>query len=151
MATTDRHWLLTWTTYGSRLPGDVDGFVGNVRVEDGTQVIHNVLGTPVDANMPGLERYVRARMKGPPVTLDQRQAEALVAQYHQTAGIRGWKLEAASVMYNHTHLLVGVPGDPDANLMLELFKSWATRALKKLGPVPVNGGWWTARAVLTMM
>jgi hypothetical protein len=45
-------------------------------------------------------------------------------------------------MYNHTHLLVGVPGDPDQDAMLELFKSWATRALKRIWPVPVNGGWW---------
>jgi hypothetical protein len=62
--------------------------------------------------MPGLERYALAHMKGPPVTLDVPQADALVAQYHQTVGVRGWKLEATSVMYNHTHLVVGVPGDP---------------------------------------
>ena len=141
MPAPDRYWLFTWTTYGNRLPGAADGFVGNVRDEDGTQVVHNVPGTPVDADMPGLERYVLAHMKGPPLTLDVPQADALVAQYHQTVGVRGWKLEATSVMYNHTHLVVGVPGDPDPEAMLELFKSWATRALKKLSPVPPNGTW----------
>jgi REP element-mobilizing transposase RayT len=81
-------------------------------------------------------------MKGPPVTLDIRQAGALITQYHETVRVRGWKFEAASVMYNHTHLVVGVPDDPDPEVMLELFKRWATRALKKLGPVPPNGAWW---------
>src|SRR5438270_13292945 len=104
MAAPDRHWLFTWTTYGNCLPGDADGFAGNVREDAGTQVTHNVPCTPVDADMPGLERYVKAQMKGPPVTLDLRQAETVVAQYHQTVEIRGWKLEATSVMYNHTHL-----------------------------------------------
>jgi hypothetical protein len=142
MPAPDRHWLLTWTTYGNRLPGDADGFVGNVREDDGTQVIHNIPGTPVDANLPGLEHYAREQMKGPPVSLDVRQAEAMIAQYHETVRVRGWKLEAASVMYNHTHLAVGVTDDPDPDAVLELFKSWATRALKRIGPVPPNGGWW---------
>ena len=44
----DRHWLITWTCYGTWLPGDARGFVGNVREEDGTQVSHNLPGTPVD-------------------------------------------------------------------------------------------------------
>jgi hypothetical protein len=40
----DRYWLTTWTTYGSRLPGDKQGFVGNVREADGTQATHNIPG-----------------------------------------------------------------------------------------------------------
>jgi hypothetical protein len=144
MVTPDRHWLLTWTTYGTRLPGAACGFVGNVREADGTQVRHNIPGTPLDADIPALEKYVRDHMTGPPVELDRAQAEAIVAQYLETARVRAWKPEAASVMYNHTHLVVGVPGDPDPTAMRDLFKAWATRALKKLGPVPPNGGWWTA-------
>jgi hypothetical protein len=27
----DRVWMITWTTYGTRLPGDARGFVSNVR------------------------------------------------------------------------------------------------------------------------
>jgi hypothetical protein len=46
-------------------------------------------------------------------------------------------------MYNHTHLVVGVPGDPDPDSIRETFVSWATRALKKIGPVPASGTWWT--------
>lgn len=51
----DRYWLLTWTCYGQWLPGDARGFVGNVREEDGTQISHNVPGTPYDADEPLLQ------------------------------------------------------------------------------------------------
>jgi hypothetical protein len=50
----DRYWFLTWTTYGTWLPGDARGFVGRVWNEDlGPRVKHNEPGTPYDANLPG--------------------------------------------------------------------------------------------------
>jgi REP element-mobilizing transposase RayT len=140
-----RHWLITWTTYATWLPGARVGFVSQVRDEHGNHVTHNLPGTPFDADMPELEAFVRAHMKGSPVHLDRPAAEALIQQYQETARIRGWELEAASVMHNHTHLVVGVSGDPDPQSILETFKSWATRAVKKLRPLPPNGTFWTAK------
>jgi REP element-mobilizing transposase RayT len=141
----DRYWLITWTCYGTWLPGAQQGFVSRVRDEDGNLVIHNIPGTPFDADMPALEAHARAQMKGPPVSLDQAAAEAMIAQYQETCRIRGWELEAASVMHNHTHLVVGVVGDPEPESIRETFKSWATRAVKKLRPLPPNGAFWTAK------
>jgi REP element-mobilizing transposase RayT len=141
----DRYWLLTWTCYGQWLPGDVRGFVSTVEDDQGNRVIHNTPGTPYDADMPKLESYTRSIMKGSPVNLGQLDADALIAQYQETASIRGWELQAASVMYNHTHVIVGVPGDPDPKAILETLKSWATRALKKHQPLPPNGTFWTAK------
>ncbi len=141
----DRYWLITWTCYGTWLPGARQGFVSHVRDEHGDLVIHNIPGTPYDADMPALEAHARSKMKGPPVSLDQPAAEALILQYQETCNIRGWELQAASVMYNHTHIVVGVAGDPDPQAILETFKSWATRALKKLRPLPPNGTFWTAK------
>jgi REP element-mobilizing transposase RayT len=141
----DRYWLITWTCYGNWLPGDERGFVGNVRDSDGVQISHNIPGTPCDADMPRLRSWVRQHMTGSPVTLERPDAEALIAQYQETARIRKWSLEAASVMYNHTHVLVGVPGDPDPESILETLKSWATRAVKKRRPMPPNGTFWTAK------
>jgi REP element-mobilizing transposase RayT len=69
----------------------------------------------------------------------------MIVQYQETARIRGWELQAASVMFNHTHVVVGVPGDPDPASVLETLKSWATRAVKKLRPVPPNGTFWTEK------
>lgn len=141
----DRYWLITWTCYGHWLPGDERGFVGNVRDSASVQVVHNVPGTLYDADMPRLESWVRQHMTGSPVTLGLPEAEALIAQYQETAWVRRWSLEAASVMYNHTHVVVGVPGDPDPQSILETLKSWATRAVKKLRPLPSNGAFWTAK------
>jgi hypothetical protein len=47
-------------------------------------------------------------------------------------------------MFDHTHLVIGVYGDPDPQSILDTFKSWATRALKKHRPIPPNGTFWTA-------
>src|SRR5439155_10845907 len=45
-------WLLTWTTYGTWLPGDVRGFVSGVRTETGETQTHTQPGTPVVADIP---------------------------------------------------------------------------------------------------
>jgi REP element-mobilizing transposase RayT len=141
----DRFWLITWTCYGTWLPGARQGFVSHVRDEHGDLVIHNTPGTPYDADMPALEAHARSTMAGPPVSLDAAAAEAMIMQYQDTCRIRGWELQAASVMYNHTHIVVGVSGDPDPQSILETFKSWATRAVKKLRALPPNGTFWTAK------
>ncbi|CAN5573183.1 transposase [soil metagenome] len=141
----DRYWLITWTCYGTWLAGSRRGFVSHVEDDQGQLVIHNIPGTPYDADMQALEQHIRSRMTGPPVSLDRIAAEAMVTQFQETARIRGWELQAASVMDNHTHLVVGVPGDPDPDSLLETLKSWATRALKKLRPLPPNGTFWTAK------
>jgi len=108
----NRYWLLTWTCYGHWLPGDRRGFVGNICEADGTHVSHDMPGTPYDEDLPLLEQWVREQMTGDPITLGLKEADAMIAQYRETARIRNWSLEAASVMFNHTHIVVGVAGDP---------------------------------------
>ena len=139
----DRFWLLTWTTYGTWLPGDVRGFVTEVRDEDGQKVRHNQSGTPCDADVPGLRRYAQCLLKCEPVLLDGTQADALLAQFQETAAYRGWGLLAAAVMPNHVHLVVGVPGDPAPYTLLQSFKAYGSRALNRLAPRPASGTWWT--------
>jgi REP element-mobilizing transposase RayT len=129
----DRFWLLTWTTYGTWLPGDSRGFVSEVRDESGEKVLHNTSGTPCDADLPGLQAYASAIMTEDAVRLDLAQAEALAGQLRETAGHRGWRLLALAVMANHVHVVVGVPGDPDPEKLLGDFKAWGTRRL--------NSGW----------
>jgi len=141
----DRHWLITWTCYGTRVSGDAHGFVANVRDDDGNRVIHNIPGTPCDANMPLLEAWMRERLKDEPVSLDHCDAAVLIGQFQETARIRRWTLQAASVMFDHSHVIVSVPGDPDPQSILETLKSWATRALKQYRPLPANGTFWTAK------
>src|SRR5262245_15258544 len=110
----DRYWLITWTAYGTWLAGDERGFVSNVYSDDGgPEVRHNSPATDCDSSVPGLEMYVRDRMLDDPFHLNEQQAVALVNQFQETSRIRKYELCTASIMYNHMHLLVGVPGDPD--------------------------------------
>lgn len=138
----DRFWLLTWTTYGTWLPGDRRGFVSNVREGSGPEVRHNAPGSLYDADMPGLELSARAILKGPPIYLGAEQAAALLEQFQSTAKYRGWTLPAAAVMANHVHLVVGVPGDPDPATVLHSFKAYGSRALNLRWKRPASGTWW---------
>src|SRR5262249_52740587 len=131
--------------YGTWLPGDPRRFVGNVRDSDWNQVVNNIPGTPYDEGIPPLRDYIRAHMTGEPVSLSKADADALITQYQETATIRRWELCAASVMFNHTHVVIGVLGDPDPQKLLETCKSWVTRALKKIRPLPPNGEFWTEK------
>ena len=147
----DRFWLLTWTTYGSWLPGDARGFVSEVRDAEGNTVLHNEPGTPCDADLPSLERYAASRMTEAGVLLNRAQAEAVAEQLRETAGHRGWRLLALAVMANHIHVLVGVPGDPDPEKLLGDFKAWCTRRLNEQQaeagiPEPERRSkWWAER------
>lgn len=139
----DRYWLLTWTMYGNRLAGDARGFVSNVRVGPGPEVRHNIPGTPFDRNIPRLEKHVRERMKGSPVRIELAHAEALLDQFQETSQIRNWFLMAVSIMSQHIHLVVGVPGDPNPDAVLNDFKRYGSQCLNKLWETPKSGRWWT--------
>ncbi|MCA9109967.1 MAG: transposase [Planctomycetaceae bacterium] len=140
----DRHWLLTSTTYGTWLPGDVRGFVSPAPVDDGLRLeLHNIPGTPFDADMPALVQGARARLKGKPVFFNRQQADLIIRQLRETAEYREWHLLAASIMRNHIHIVVSVPGDPPPQTLLQSFKSYASRALNKQWPRPENDTWWT--------
>jgi REP element-mobilizing transposase RayT len=139
----DRYWLLTWTTYGTWLPGDSRGFVSNVRDGPGPEVRHNIPGTPCDGDLPGLETSARKSLKSPPIYLTREQAGLLLAQFRETATYRGWRLLAVAIMANHVHIVVGVPGDPDPETLLRDFKSYGSRTLNRHCGTPASGTWWT--------
>jgi REP element-mobilizing transposase RayT len=139
----DRFWLLTWTTYGTWLPGDDRGSVAAVRDEAGRKVWHNLPGTEHLADGPVLREFARGTMSGPPVLLSREHALALRQQFEETARLRGWSILAGAVMGNHAHLVVGVPGDPEPAVLLRDFKGYGSRALNKRWPRPAGGTWWT--------
>ena len=146
----DRFWLLTSTFYGNWLPGDPRGFVSSVRDHRPgdpdylSRFEHDLPGTDYDRDMPGLFRAAEEAMKGDPVRVVKSQACVLLAQFKETAAYRGWGLLAASIMLNHVHLVVGVPGDPDPSDLLRDFKAYGSRALNKRWGKPRSGTWWTA-------
>jgi REP element-mobilizing transposase RayT len=93
--------------------------------------------------MPGLTHSARAQLKGQPIYLNREQAEALLTQFQETADYRAWLLLAVAIMVNHFHILVGVRGDPDPDLLLGNFKSYGSRALNRRWSKPAGDTWWT--------
>jgi REP element-mobilizing transposase RayT len=140
----DRYWFFTWRTYGTWLPGE-DGFVGYYRDDDGERRIDNVPGELPTEAIPPLQRYAQEAMSGEPLLLSARQAEVLLAQFHETARYRKWVIDAVAVLVNHVHIVVGVPGDPDPSDMLRDWKSYASRALNRIGPRREAGRCWADR------
>jgi REP element-mobilizing transposase RayT len=139
----DRHWLLTWTTYGTWLPGDARGFVSAVGDGPGPEVRHDVPGTPYDTDDARVRQRALGLLVGQPVWLTAEQARVVADQFQETARFRRWLLVACAVMANHVHLVVGVAADPDPAKLIHDFKSYATRALKAAGHMPRGGRWWT--------
>jgi len=139
----DRHWFLTWHTYGTWLPGKEEGFVSRIRDDSGESIIHNIPGTLPDANLPLLEEWSQDRLKATPIHLTIEQARVVAEQFLETATIRKWKMLALAVISNHVHLVVGVIGDPKPAKILNDFKSYATRALNREFSRPASDSWWT--------
>lgn len=146
-----RFWLLTNTTYGTWLPGDRRGSVTSVRdlrpgeVREPTRVEHDRPGDAWEAHLPGLRRSAAGLMKGPPIYLARSQAEVILAQFHETAVYRQWPLHAMSLMANHFHAVIEVPGDPNPDKVLADLKAYATRALNREFGKPASETWWTTR------
>lgn len=141
-----RAWLLTWTTYGTWLPGDLRGSVSRVREGQGPRQYHNTFGTPYDGPMPGLHSAAEAALKGPPVYLNSNQAKRVLMQLIETAAYRHWRLLAAAVMRNHVHLVVVADDAAKSADLLRTFKSYASRALNVDNSEPICGRWWTTSA-----
>jgi REP element-mobilizing transposase RayT len=139
----DRHWFLTSTSYGTWLPGDERGFVGPVPNEAGEIERHNVFGEPYDADMPELKAEARDRLKCAPIRLHREHAQAVCDQFLETTQHRGWLMVAASVMWNHFHAVLTVPGDPEPSKLLGDLKAYASRKLSEGWGKPGSETWWT--------
>jgi REP element-mobilizing transposase RayT len=138
-------WLLTWSTYGTRLPGDARGFVSRLRTDTGGTVIHNQPGTPVDADIPALRRYAESIMTQPATLLTAEQAGVVAEQFRETAAYRRWPLHAIAVMADHVHLVVDAPDAITSAKLLTDFKAYSTRRLDRDFGGGMKRRWWTER------
>ena len=123
--------FLTWTAYGSWLPGDDRGWV------DGTGQVR--LAEP-------LRKAVALRRMAEGIVLldvDQRVAveDAIVAH----ARLRGWHLHGVACRRQHVHVVVSAVSRSPHDVMQQ-FKSWATRKLEALAAgrgMRCRRRWWT--------
>jgi hypothetical protein len=127
-------YFLTWTTYGSWLPGDDRGWFakpGEFRAAD------------ADAKL-----VAERRLTEPPVTLDVGQRRIVEDTIAAHCRIRGWQLLAVAARTQHVHVVVTAPGRHPDEVMDQL-KAWCTRKLKEHVRRSVGDGgrqnWWTQR------
>ncbi len=140
MASTKRGgtYLLTWTTYGTWLPGANAGFIGRVRDRGGDQHNLNHRGDPIPSDIPNLRDWSKNVMLGTATVLTQSNADAVLA-FIQSCGTRhNLRFRAIAIMSTHIHVVVWSPG-PEGTETLRLIKGSLSRAL---GP-PSTGKWWT--------
>jgi REP element-mobilizing transposase RayT len=110
-------YMVTWTTYGSWLPGDKRGYVDN--------------GKTLLGDVKILERN-RKRQKSSIVKLNAREKEIVKRTILVEAEKIDHKIEALSVYSNHIHLLAR-PHTESIEKLAGRYKSMTTRALWQKG------------------
>ena len=105
---------ITWTTYGTWLPGDVRGWVqwGEWGIK------------PPDSER---ERKAREHMVESAVVLTKDQRAIVELTIIDHCRIRGWTLHAVNARSNHIHLVV--TADRDADEVRDQLKAWCSRKL----------------------
>ena len=127
-------YYLTWTTYGTWLPGDERGWVKFGRGQQQPDSIRKI--------------EAEARMTEDACRLDQEQCAVVEKTIVDHCRIRGWELFAKNCRSNHVHVVVAADIKPEA--VREQLKAWCTRKLKELerqrrGQGGVRENWWTER------
>jgi hypothetical protein len=127
-------YFLTWTTYGTWLPGDERGWVER----------------PGRFQPPNLrlQAVARALLLEEPCVLNLEQRHLVEATIAKHCGIRGWHLHAVNCRTQHVHVVVTASIHPKK--VRDQFKAWCTRHLKDLQRAtladpsqPVRVHWWT--------
>ncbi|RPI58778.1 MAG: hypothetical protein EHM48_09775 [Planctomycetaceae bacterium] len=139
-------YFLTWTTYGTWLPGDERCSVNRLANWPGAERV-----PPHD----GLKNYAVTQMNSPAFVLDENQRTIVQAVIKSHCEKRGWELLAVNCRTNHVHVVVKC-GDIAAKIVRNQFKSYATRALRDAGLTNQQQVWtkdgsdrmlWNERAV----
>ena len=107
-------YFITWTTYGTWLPGDSRGW--------------RKRGSGSQLPRPLLERWCREQMTGDTVLLSLADRETTEDACHEHCRVRGWELLAVSARSNHVHVVVSADVDPKK--VRDQLKANCTRRLR---------------------
>jgi REP element-mobilizing transposase RayT len=114
--------FLTWSTYGTWLPGDPRGYVSNTLKPGGSyEPRHNVPGTPYTADDPFTFAQAEMLRKFPSVHLSPVTARWAAEGLILAAKENKWHITRGAIMAAHVHLL----------LPLADHKSWWVRKILK--------------------
>jgi REP element-mobilizing transposase RayT len=117
--------FITWTTYGTWLPGDARGWVRS--------------GEPdIQAADPQKEIGARGKLLAEPVLLTTEQRSIVEQTIHDHCNHRKWKLHAVNARTNHVHVVVTADVTPEQ--VMGQFKAWCSRRLNAKWH---RKQWWT--------
>jgi REP element-mobilizing transposase RayT len=134
--------LLTWTCYGTWLPGDRRGYVSNTLLpEGGFRPKQNRVDTPYMADDRFTRRNARRAQKQPPARLNLDLARTAAASFLDAARQRAWNVARGAVMANHVHLVVLNCVD-DGPQVRRVFKGVSSAAL--CDHARIHRRWWTS-------
>ena len=123
-------YFLTWTTYGTWLPGDERGWVLKGEGFQQPNLVRKTLSS---------ERMVEKHC-----LLDGKEREIVEQTIREHCRIRGWDLHAVNCRTNHVHVVV--TANTDSKTVRDQLKAWCTRRLKEnSNEIPVRSNWWTER------
>ena len=114
-------YFITFSCYGAHLHGE-PGAVDRQ---------HNLPGSRFLDPNPRRESAEREKLDQPPYILDSASRETVLKALQEVALHRSWNLLAAHVRTNHLHAIVEADARPER--VMGDFKSYASRALNKLG------------------
>jgi REP element-mobilizing transposase RayT len=115
-------YFITFTTYGTWLPGSEKGSVDEE---------HNLYGTPFVEAGAQRQRQARLTMAQPPYVMGAAEQEIACKAMVELAKDRGWDLLALHVRSTHAHVVISAERDPE-RLMSDL-KGRASRQLTLAG------------------
>lgn len=124
-------YFITWTTYGTWLPGDERGSVG----QDKTY------RRPFEPPNEYRAAKNRAALTDEPVILNPEQRVRVTEAIRGVCEHRGWQLLAINVRSNHVHVVVDSSDTPEK--VMNDFKAWSTRALRAGWLGRFDGRVWT--------
>ena len=115
-------YFITFACYGSHLHGDDSGSVDRD---------HNAPGSRLAEASPARVEVKREQMDQAPYCLDRDSRAIVLAALREVCLHRGWSLHAAHVRTNHVHVVVEADVRPE--MVMNTFKSYASRGLNRLG------------------
>jgi REP element-mobilizing transposase RayT len=126
-------YLLTFSTYGTHLPGSEKGWVDPQ---------HCLPGSPMLAANPAREAYWRAHLNEIPWKLDWEAQRITLEALRSVCIHRQWIAHAIHIRTNHVHAVVAA-GEIAPGRILTAFKAYATRAFRRAYPDLHRRRYWT--------
>ena len=125
-------YLITFRSYGTWLHGDDRGSMDRT---------NNRYGAPRIRPDTRRSRFEAGQLKSQPVILDAKQRAIVDSAVREVCDHRHYILRAINVRTNHAHTIVSVAGKPEP--VLNAFKSYTTRELRRLGLFGVDKSPWS--------